>query len=130
MSEKQLEGNGAQRLLTLFGVKGAATPVQFALATIVTPMPEISVRIDGDTVDTPTEGIVVAEWLTEHKRTISFNDDVSGNIDGFHGPGTLRDLQIAKKEITIHSDLKEGDRVICGVGNNGQLVYVLDKAVI
>lgn len=129
MPEYQLEGNGAQRLLTLFGVKGAPTPVQFVLATIVTPMPDISVRLDGDTRDTPTTGIIVAEWLTEHKRTISFSGDVSGNVTGAQ-TGTLQNLQITKKEITIHSDLKAGDRVICGVGNNGQTVYVLDKAVI
>ena len=112
MSEKQLEGNGAQRLLTLFGVKGAQTPVQFVLATIVTPPPKISVRLDGDTVDTPTEGIVVAEWLTEHKREWRLV-----------GTGEYREYE-------IKSNLKSDDRVICGVGNNGQLVYVLDKAVI
>ena len=129
MTEYQLEGNGAQRLLTLFGVKDAPKPVQFVLATIVTPPPAISVRLDGDTQDTPTTGIIVAEWLTDHKRTISFSGDVSGNVTGAQ-VGTLQNLQITKKEITIHSDLKAGDRVICVVGNNGQTVYVIDKAVI
>lgn len=129
MSSYQLEGNGAQRLLTLFGARGSQMPVQFALATVVTPPPGISVRLDGDTVDTPTEGIVLAEQLTDHTRVISFTGDVSGNVTGTQ-PGTLQNLQVTKKEMTIHSNLKAGDRVICGIGNNGQTVYVIDKAVI
>lgn len=129
MTSYQLEGNGAQRLLTLFGKKGSPAPVQFALATIVTPPPAISIRLDGDTVDTPQEGIVIAEQLTDHKRVISFNGVVSGSVTGTHA-GTLQNLQIEKKEITIHSNLKAGDRVLCGVGNGGQTVFIIDKVVI
>ena len=124
----QLEGSGASRLLQMF--KSDTTPVTLTLATITALPPEISVRVDGDSVDTPHEGIIVAEHLTEHRRTITFSDDVSGHVDGFHGPGTLRDLQIAQKEMTIHCDLKIGDRVIVAIADDGQLVYVLDKAVI
>ena len=126
----QLEGNGAQRLLALFGARGSQMPVQFALATVITPPPSVSIRLDGDTVDTPAEGIILAEHLMDHTRTISFSGNVTGNVNGFHGPGTLQNLQITKKEMTIHSNLKTGDRVICGVGNNGQTIYVIDKAVI
>ena len=129
MTSYQLEGNGAQRLLTLFNAKGNQTPVQFALATIVTPPPSISLRLDGDTADTPQEGVVVAEWLTEHKRSVSFNGAVSGNVTGAQA-GALQTLQITTKEMMIHGNLKAGDRVICGIGNNGQTVFVLDKAVI
>lgn len=129
MAEYQLEGNGAQRLLTLFGVRDAQTPVQFALGTIVSPMPNIAVRLDGDTIDTPREGIVVSESLTDHTRSITFSGDVSGRVTGTNG-GTLQNLQITKKDVTIHSNLKAGDRVICGVGNNGQTIFILDKAVI
>lgn len=126
---EQLEGSGARRLLTLFG--GDKTqPTTITMATVRSPLPEISVRVDGESIDTPAQGIIVAEYLTEHKRTISFSADVGGNVDGYHGPGNLRNLQIAKKEMTIHSDLKVGDRVIVAIANDGQLIYVLDKAVI
>lgn len=129
MAEYQLEGNGAQRLLTLFGMRGGPKPVQFVLGTIVSPMPNIAVRLDGDTIDTPEEGIVVSESLTDHTRSISFTGDVSGSVTGANS-GTLQNLQITKKDVTIHSNLKPGDRVICGVGNNGQTIFILDKAVI
>ena len=123
----QLEGSGASRLLQMF--KSDTTPVTLTLATITALPPEISVRVDGDSIDTPHEGIIVAEHLTEHKRTITFSNDATGNVDGFHGPGNLRDLQITQKEMTVHCDLKEGDRVIVAIADDGQLVYVLDKAV-
>lgn len=123
----QLEGSGASRLLQIF--KSGTTPVAITQATITALPPELSVRVDGDSVDTPHEGIVVAEHLMEHKRTITFSGDVSGSVDGFHGPGTLRNLQITQKEMTVHCDLKVNDRVIVAIADDGQLVYVLDKAV-
>lgn len=129
MTHKEIEGSGIGKLYDMMVPDTAETPLTFVQATIVSPPPSIVIRIDGESVDTPSEGIVVAEWLTEHKRTISFSNVVSGNVDGYHGPGELRNLQITKKEITIHCDLKVGDRVICSVANDGQLVYVLDKAV-
>lgn len=125
----QLEGNGGQRLLKLLGVTGAATPLYFTLGKVASISP-ISVRLDGETIDTPSEGIVVAEGLTEHKRTISISDDVGGYVDGYHGDGALKNIKIERKVLTIHAGLKVGDTVICGVGNDGQLVYILDKAVI
>ena len=124
----QLEGSGASRLIGLF--RPNTKPVSITLATVTALPPEISVRVDGDSVDTPHEGIIVAEHLTEHKRTITFSDDVSGHVDGYHGPGSLRNLQIARKQMTVHCDLKVDDRVIVAIADDGQLVYVLDKAVI
>ena len=124
----QLEGSGASRLDQLF--TSDTTPVTLTLATITAIPPEISVRVDGDSADTPHEGIIVAEHLTEHKRTVTFSNDVGGHVDGFHGAGALRNLQITQKEMTIHCDLKAGDRVIVAIADDGQLVYVLDKAVI
>lgn len=123
----QMEGSWASRLDQLF--TSNTTPLTLTLATITAIPPEISVRVDGDSIDTPHEGIIVAEHLTEHKRTITFSDDATGHVDGFHGPGALRDLRITQKEMTVHCDLKEGDRVIVAIADDGQLVYVFDKAV-
>lgn len=103
-----LEGSGAARLFQLLGSK--TEPTTITLATVVSPSP-ISVRVDGDTIDTPSEGIIVAENLTNHSRTM--------RIVG----GTYQQYE-------IQSNLKTGDRVIVAIANNGQLIYVLDKAVI
>jgi len=102
-----LEGSGAARLLKMFGNNDEPTTI--TLATVVSPSP-ISVRVDGDSIDTPSEGIIVAEQLTEHKRLIAYKGE-----DG---------------EMTLKSALKKDDRVIVAIANNGQLIYVIDKAVI
>lgn len=127
-----MEGSGASRLYQLFGGGSAGSSgVDIKRAIIKTLPPEISVQVDGDSIDTPAEGIIIAEHLTEHKRTISFSGGVvSGNVDGFHGPGELTSLTITGGELTFHCDLKVGDPVIVAVANDGQMIYVLDKAVI
>lgn len=124
----QLEGTGAARLLQLFnGDKTQPTTITNATIQSVAP---ISVRVDGDSVDTPEQGIIVAEHLTEHTRTISFKSgSISGDVAGYHGPGNLTSLTIVDGELTFKCDLKVGDRVIVAIVNDGQLIYVLDKAV-
>lgn len=102
-----LEGSGASRLLQLFRRDGEPTTI--TLATVVNPSP-ISVRVDGDSIDTPSEGIIVAEHLTEHRRSITFKGEDT--------------------ELVLKSALKKDDRVIVAIANNGQLIYVIDKAVI
>lgn len=102
-----MEGSGASRLYQLFGGGSAgATGVDIKRAIIKTLPPEISVQVDGDSIDTPSEGIIVAEHLLEHKRT----------INGL--------------ESLFECDLEVGDPVIVAVANDGQLIYVLDKAVV
>lgn len=88
----RLEGNGFSRLTgAIFGDK--RQPTDISLATVTTLPPNISIRIDGESIDTPSIGIVMAERLTQ-------------------------------------SPLSVGNRVIVAIANDGQLVYVLDKAVI
>lgn len=115
-----LEGNGALRLLQLFGNKSEATTI--TLATVTKPSP-IAIRVDGDSIDTPAEGIIVAEHLAEHKRTISYS---GGTVEV---GGTSSSISITDGELTFKSALKKDDRVIVAIANDGQLIYVLDKAV-
>lgn len=126
-----MEGSGATRLWSLFGKDTEQIEaVTIGLAKVTALPPEIAVQVDGDSTETPSEGIVIAEHLVEHTRTVSFTGGtISGNVDGFHGPGTLRTLEITKGELTLHCDLKIGDKVIVAVANDGQVVYILDKAV-
>lgn len=101
-----MEGSGESRLYDLLGVNSGPSGVDIKRAIIKTLPPKISVQVDGDSIDTPAEGIIVAEHLTEHKRTIN---------------GT---------EALFSCDLKVGDPVIVAIANDGQVIYVLDKAVI
>lgn len=103
-----LEGDAYTRILNMIGDGTESTTL--TLATVVSPSP-ISVRVDGDSVDTPSQGIIVAEHLTQHKRTMR----VAGG---------------SFQEYEIQSNLNAGDRVIVAISNDGQLIYVIDKAVI
>jgi len=101
-----MEGSGASRLYQLFGGNTGSSGVEVKHAIIKALPPNIAVQVDGDSIDTPSEGIIVAEHLTEHKRT----------INGI--------------EAIFSCDLKVGDPVIVAIANDGQIVYVLDKAVV
>ncbi|MGY3188813.1 hypothetical protein [Lysinibacillus sp. TE18511] len=86
----QLEGSGASRLLQMFGGdKTQPTTITTAIIQSVSP---ILVRVDGDSIDTPEQGIIMAD--------------------------------------SVVAKLQVGVRVIVAITNDGQLVYVLDKAVI
>ena len=105
------EGNGASRLNQLI-VGDTSKISSLVMGVITSPLPNISVRLDGESIDTPTQGIVVAEHLADHKREWRLS-----------GSGSYQTYE-------IKSNLKAGDRVICNVANDGQLVYILDKAVV
>lgn len=106
-----MEGSGISRLTELFEGNNGASPLDIRTATIKSLPPNPAVQVDGDSVDTPSEGIIIAEHLTEHKRTVT--------LAGEGG-----------RELTFNCDLKVGDRVIVAVANDGQLIYVIDKAVV
>ena len=126
----QLEGKGLRQLYEL--MRGDTTqPTTLTTGVIKSPLPEISLRIDGETIDTPSQGIVVAEHLTEHKRIMSFTGGtISGNVSVPNSAGTLTSLTTTDVNVTIKSNLNVDDKVIVAVANDGQLVYILDKAVI
>lgn len=106
----QLEGNGALRLLTLLG--GDKTqPTAIKLATVQSVSP-LAIRIDGESIDTPAQGLVTAEHLTDHEREWRLK-----------GGGTYQTYE-------IRSNLRVGNRVIVVTGYDGQLAYIIDKAVI
>ncbi|WP_312507177.1 DUF2577 family protein [Lysinibacillus sp.] len=124
----RLEGDAYVRLIQMFG-PSKRIPDHITLGTIKSLPPEVSVLVEGDSVVTPHEGVIVAEDLLDHKRIVSYTaGTVSGDVDGFHGPGNLRSLDIVDGELTIKSPLKLEDRVIVAISNDGQLVYVLAKA--
>lgn len=124
----KLEGDGFSKLIQLFGPSGRKAD-EITLGTIKSLPPEVSVLVEGDSVVTPHDGVIVAEDLLDRKRTVSYTaGTVSGDVDGYHGPGNLRSLDVIDGELTIKSPLKLEDRVIVAISNDGQLVYVLAKA--
>lgn len=124
-----MEGSGAARLLQI--IKNSQTSGANVTLATVTQVSPLSIRIDGDALDTPEQALIVAENLTTHKRVISIKEGlVSGNVVGIRGSGTLANLTAVDAELTINSPLTVGSRVIVAISNDGQLIYVLDRAVI
>ncbi|KQC48535.1 hypothetical protein AP057_12735 [Geobacillus sp. Sah69] len=107
----RLEGNGAARLIQLMRHHGYNKDVDIELATITSAPPNIKVKIDNMNIELDRDDLIVARYLTKHKRQVK--------IDGG-----------ATVEIEYQDELKVGDRVIVVSANNGQLYFVIDKAVI
>lgn len=111
----RLEGSGYSRLAQMFG-PSKRQPITITTADIKTFSEDdsgydISIRVDGDSIDTPTEAITVIDELLTHTRRMRV---VGGTWQSYE----------------IESPLKVGDRVIVAIENDGQLIYVLAKAAL
>lgn len=107
----RLEGNGAARLIQLMRQHGYNKDVDIELATVTSAPPNIKVKIDNMNIELDRDDLIVAQYLTKHKRQV--------RIDGG-----------ATVELEYQDELKVGDRVIVVSANNGQLYFIIDKAVI
>jgi HSP20 family molecular chaperone IbpA len=107
---ERLEGGGAVRLIQLIQRYGYNKDVDFELATVTSPPPDIKIKVDNVNIELDRDDLIVAQYLTKHKRQVK--------IDGG-----------ATVELEFQDELKVGDRVIVANVKNGQLYIVLDKAV-
>lgn len=123
--ENRLEGNGASRLLQLFGGNSSGG-LEMTVATVTSASP-IAIRISGDTFDITGEALIVAEGLLAYKRVAKIsNGSVNGStVSG----GSVTSITWTDAEVEYKSRLKTGDKVIVVVAQDGQLYYVMDKAV-
>jgi hypothetical protein len=102
--------------------------VDLELATVVAPPPALKIRCNSDNLELDTEDLIIAEHLTEHERTVSIS---GGSVSGTVTPsGNLTTFTLTDATMTIKSPLEVGDQVIVASANEGQLYYVLDKAVV
>ena len=101
----KVEGSPGARLTQLIGKFGHNEEMSIELATVIKPLPALTLRVESDGVTLEREDLIVAEHLTEHKRIIN------------------------GAQATIGAALKAGDRVILIGDNDTQLYYVIDKAV-
>lgn len=108
MTLNQSEGSGAARLSRLLKSNGKAD-VELTVATVTKSTP-LAIKIDGDPFELTGDELVVAEHLSQYKRNVSLN----GGAD---------------VEMVVRTPVKVGDKVIVVIAQDGQLYYVLDKAV-
>jgi hypothetical protein len=110
MTKERLEGSGAARLIQLIRQHGYNVDVNIEMATVTSSPPDLKIKVDNMKVELDRDDLVVAQYLTKHKRQVKING------------GTTVELE-------YQDELKPGDRVIVTSANNGQIYFVLDKAV-
>jgi Protein of unknown function (DUF2577) len=110
MTKERLEGSGAARLIQLIRQHGYNVDVNIEMATVTSAPPDLKIKVDNMKVELDRDDLVVAQYLTKHKRQVKING------------GTTVELE-------YQDELKPGDRVIVTSANNGQIYFVLDKAV-
>ncbi|KQL21870.1 hypothetical protein AN957_09960 [Cytobacillus solani] len=94
---------------------GHNTDVDVELATVVAPPPSLQIRLNSDNLTLDKSDLIIAEHLTEHTRKVSI---------------TGGSVSVSDAAMTVKSPLSPGDQVIVVSANEGQLYYVLDKAVV
>jgi len=109
MEFTKLEGSGINQLSQVIRRLGYNEYDRFELATITSISPTL-VKLDGTNLVLDANDLIITEHLTERKQLVTLED------------GT-------QTEVTFHSPLKPGDRVIVVSTSNGQFYVVIDKAV-
>lgn len=79
------------------------------LATVVSPPPALKVRIDNMEIVLEKDDLIVCEGLLEHRIDFTVTE---------------------KEEMTVHSRLKQGDRVAVQALPGGQQYLIIDKVVV
>lgn len=105
-----LEGNGKDRLIELMRRYGHNQDVNFLTAKVSSTTP-FAINLPDDPFDITEDLLIISQSILPHERKVS--------IDG----GT---------EVTMifnEGYIQPGDDVIVVEANEGQLFYVLDKAV-
>jgi Protein of unknown function (DUF2577) len=102
----RIEGSGESRLIQLIRKYGYNKDVDFELATVVAPPPNLRIKLDKDGITLEKGDLIVCESLTQHTRELT---------DG--------------STLTFKTALKAGDKVIVASLDEKQLFIVIDKAV-
>lgn len=109
--EKRLniEGSGASKIAQLMRKYGYNKDLDAEVAVVLSPLPNLSVKLASDGLVLERSDLVVAEWLTEHTRSVLLNGSPA--------------------EITFQAQLAAGDKVIVVCAEESQQYFVIDKAV-
>jgi len=75
--------------------------------------------------------LILSRNVTDYKTKITIPEllnVIDGDVDGFHGPGKLKTIQLPPMmETTIHNGLKNGEDVILLRLEGGQKFLVIDR---
>lgn len=119
------EGNAYSNLLILMKEQGYSKDSSSIMGEVTSVSP---LRVDVGSFVLEEDDMFIAERLTEHKRNVSISTNVQGSTSTSSSHShNLTNLVINNAEMTFHSPLKKGDKVILQLDNND--FYLIDKAV-
>jgi hypothetical protein len=134
----EIEGGAYTRLIQLMKRHGYNKDVDLLMATVISPPPNLRVKIDNMTVVLEADDIMVAEHLTRHSRivTIEHQENAERNLgdrtekdridtDDMQVPYTSFSYNFVK--LTFEDVLKAGDRVAVAEFQNGQQFMIVDR---
>ncbi|OXM86457.1 DUF2577 domain-containing protein [Paenibacillus rigui] len=124
-----VEGSNVSKFVQLIRHIGYNDFDRFELATVLSPPPALRIRVDHMKIDLDAADVVVAEHLTEHGRSVRFQNDPISSASADEDSGTPSPLPSGDVLLTFKSPLQAGDRVIIASANAGQTYVILDKAV-
>ncbi|MGG4344351.1 DUF2577 family protein [Paenibacillus lautus] len=108
MTIELIEGGGFSQLKHVVKTIGHNRDVDIEFATVLSPLPDIRIKIDNMPIELDADDVVVCEHLRDHKREITIN---GGEI----------------AEMTVMSPLMAGDRVAVVMYSDNQGYLVLDR---
>lgn len=107
----QIEGSPAAKMVQIIREKGFNKEMSIEVGIVISPLPDIKIRIGSNELELDKDDLIVAEHLTEHTRLIA--PIVIGNT--------------TVSQITFKNCLKVGDKVTVVGDNDTQYYYVINK---
>lgn len=131
--DDRIEGTGPAKMIQLIKKYGFNQDINIELGTVTAPPPSLKIKIDNMSIELDKDDLIVAEYLTKHKRQIKFTS--TSVVDAMTSAGYTSHTHditslITEGELEFTDVLKTGDRIIVAEINKGQTYVILDKAVI
>lgn len=118
-------------LAKLFKARESVTPPSITTGTVVSPLPNPKIRLN-DVIVLEKEHLIFSSSLIDgYERRIKFEDEDAGVTASAGDPShahTISKIEVETKMQWIDT-LVSGDEVILIPSMDGQLYYVVDKAV-
>ncbi|MCM3592507.1 DUF2577 domain-containing protein [Brevibacillus borstelensis] len=133
----RLEGSGVSQLKQMIARIGYNRFDRLELATVVSPPPDLRIRIDNMALDLEADDVLVAEHLTRHKRVVTIRHEQDAERDVGDTEPKPRDNDSTGSlawtysyvELQFEDVLKAGDRVLVASMNGEQTYLILDRVV-
>lgn len=112
----------------------SSNPVEVFEAVVISPPPNLSIKLKGnDNLVIPKELIVVAELLTNHKRTVKMSSTNITDEETLQGLGPhqhdLTSIVLDNAELEFLNELAEGEQVMVIRFSGGQKYWICDRIV-